>query len=415
MLIGYLSCGDRTMPDSLHSLHLNPMHRPLVRRLVTALIVATIAGLAGAADPLVLREAVNGLLNGEGKLWLTDLAEYAGSGYGGESTHIVRLDFRASGVNTPSGSPTVPNGSHVENYSAYAGQFVGVDAAYASMLTKNGAPLSGGLTSNGVTMFLCAPGDTFQFRTSGAAIRNVSMRIERNIGYDVVSGGGSRTHYEEQISETYRAALNVARRDVEMVSIDSRKVYGQPNLDGELPADPNAELRNPNFLNWSYRGGLFLGNAVGRDASGTARIQGWVPAANFTNLLMSSLTVRALGCPTGYAAPTVQAYVPSASDPNLATTAPTVTWATAWNLGSAAPLGPPLGVGAIPMGEYLHFRRDGDLARIGLALADESAATSGGSPYWLYFANAVYEADFPLPDSRPRVWTVDLTAVTVNP
>ncbi|GEM_PF-3932303 len=331
---------------------------------------------------------------------LRDLREFAGTGYGGESAHRVRLDFICGTITNNSSAP--PDAS---NFTASATLEFGVDGAYAASLTSNGTPVTvpGG---SGVAYYE-AQGKRFELRLPGAGARNVYVRRTLYSSWSTTSGSVTTPHYSNSVLVT-TVALNVLRRNVEAVALDSRRVYGQPNLDGGLPGDPNAELRNPSFLGWSYKGGLFVGQAGGNDASGTARIQGWIPAATLTYPLMSSLCLRALGVPASYGAPTVRLFAPSAAnDPNYGALPATATWANRWDLTQATLLGEETSLYNFPQNEYLSLRFLEAPVKIGLALSAEASPPSG---VWQYFASQAYESSAPLADSQPRLWTVDRTS-----
>lgn len=217
-------------------------------------------------------------------------------------------------------------------------------------------------------------------------------------------------------------------------SIDTRKTYGQPNKDGELPADPNAPRREVNFGGWKYKGGLFVGNMPegGKDVSGLARSQLWVQGGSTyaSTYDFAALSLFDTGKPldsgiTG--ALDLGVYIPSSSDTNIGSTDADVTWATAWSITpgtvntggsswtSSAFSGTTLSSTGTDDYVCLPLSADGGnihpahcLDWLCLAIQDESTFVSGSSTAWHYFASSEYEtgSTFPLNDCAPRVWVV---------
>jgi hypothetical protein len=131
---------------------------------------------------------------------------------------------------------------------------------------------------------------------------------------------------------------NISRQDVSGdAAVDSRKGYGQPNREGQFPADPNAELRNVNFGDWVFKGGMFIGNVPSSsgDRSGTSRFQLFDPLAfspqdQYTIPRMTVATVYQAGKTSAFSgAMTIGIFAP------LTTTSESesdTTWATKWNI-----------------------------------------------------------------------------------
>lgn len=225
--------------------------------------------------------------------------------------------------------------------------------------------------------------------------------------------------------------LDLTKLSCSDASIDTRKGYGQPNLDGELPGDPNADLTNLNFANWHYKGGLFVGNmpAASGDLSGMARLQLLVPSGGQGDVRLATLSVFDLGSPTNASAPQIGLYLPSSSDPNLSTSQATLTWANKWTIEPrTSPSSPPddskdpisyvtfSGSG----GDYANFPLNREnalpatmsLSKICLAMTVESESSG---PFWRYFGSGEYQSAFsifPSNDCAPRVWRVGEKAVT---
>jgi hypothetical protein len=210
----------------------------------------------------------------------------------------------------------------------------------------------------------------------------------------------------------------------EDASIDTRKTYGQANTEGELPADPNAPLRNMNFGPWFYKGGLFIGAVAdgANDASGTARIQLYVDHGDVTDYDLAAVSLFDMGKPSNMTGSmTMGLYLPDSGDGHLDTTESTVKWDTRWDI-------TPGSQGTAPWHEHAYRTAsltDGNsddyvclrtllpgtlntghtLTGICLAVVDEPEHPS--STYWHYFASREHEDSdqaFPRNDCAPRVW-----------
>lgn len=219
---------------------------------------------------------------------------------------------------------------------------------------------------------------------------------------------------------------------LEAISLDSRRVYGKANLDGELPGDPNADLGNNNFQPWVYKGGLFTGNmpyGSSKDQSGTARTQlrllGVTDLENFT---VACVTLFANGTRGSVAPGTLGLYRPSPTDPNLNTGLLT-SWWNKWNVNP--------GVGAPAQGDYTNvpywsmpLASSDQLQYInwqlptktrslntqygsgdGLMWSHYSIASDNEAAHtWQYFSSIwnqqLLGQQFPISDSQPRVWRI---------
>ena len=84
--------------------------------------------------------------------------------------------------------------------------------------------------------------------------------------------------------------------------IDTRRTFGSPNLAGKLPGDPNVPSAPANFGNYTYHGGLFLGNVPSStgDHSGTARTQLYVQGSGSGTFLAAGLSIMDMGTPPTY-------------------------------------------------------------------------------------------------------------------
>jgi hypothetical protein len=218
--------------------------------------------------------------------------------------------------------------------------------------------------------------------------------------------------------------LDLAKLSCGDASVDSRRVYGQPNREGQLPGDANAPLRPMNVGSWIYKGGLFAGNmpSFTNDQSGTARLQLYVPSGGAGTLRLATLSLFDLGSPSTTNGANLGVYIPSSSDANLNVAEGSVTWDSRWQSVqpqasppvnydySIAPISTQNLTGA--GGEYRNFylyRPDSSpptmaMSRLCVALTDENP---NSGPSWRYFSSKEHQVDhstFPLTDSAPRVW-----------
>lgn len=221
------------------------------------------------------------------------------------------------------------------------------------------------------------------------------------------------------------------------VSIDSRKAYGQPNSEGQIFADANAELREINFSNWIYRGGLFAGRMPDshRDRSGTARMQ-FVTTGSETQgaLIMAVLTLLYIGTPDeANGTVSLGSFIPDQQDANLGVDESELTWANRWM--SIAPetyvsgaknwsLHPTrvLTFAGSPGGQYYNWglTPTGGTApwthkHICVAVDNETGLASGFTA-WRYFASRWFVDNLPPEETErdfaPRIWGVRRTGVS---
>lgn len=145
-------------------------------------------------------------------------------------------------------------------------------------------------------------------------------------------------YYDTTEVKQQEVYYDINRQDVSGdTAVDSRKGYGQPNREGQFPADPNAELRNINFGDWVFKGGMFVGNmpSSSGDRSGTSRFQLFDPLAFSPQ---DQVTIPRMTVATVYQAGragnlnggmTVGIFAPlSAGTANESDT----TWANKWNI-----------------------------------------------------------------------------------
>lgn len=233
----------------------------------------------------------------------------------------------------------------------------------------------------------------------------------------------------DEDTDTYKtttsAIVTLRRVNAQVVSISDRKAYGQPNLDGELPGDPNADLAHTNFTGWKYRGGLFVGNAKGldNDQSGVSRIVWSTPNPNptwtdsfFTYSLLN------VGSPTtfgGHAnwdgALTVGFYagntatVPALTDINW-DTAPTYTSGLPAFLAGGTPF---LDITNAPQKDMINFVSITSQLFPTMALM---VAKDETQPRWRYFGGGTYlppsPNTYPFNECLPHLWQLIRPTVT---
>jgi len=249
--------------------------------------------------------------------------------------------------------------------------------------------------------------NAFQFHISPPTSSGGAERIFL-IKHVVTSGGITNTMLQ-------RNDYNLTQHNMDSVPIDSRKIYGQPDIAGEVKEDGNAPLRNANYYGWTYNGGLFAGNSptTTPDRSGTARSQFYrSDTTTFTGVTLTDLVLCYLGSPTGFSSDShYRIYSVSNTDPSYFVTAATVTWSTAWNIGTAIP-GDPLDLSTLSYGDYANFQGTTVPNRITLALANEATDVSASTPDWRYFASPEYAVASGLitaMDAQPHVWVLDCT------
>lgn len=321
-----------------------------------------------------------------------------------------------------------------------------------------------------------ATGDTGVATSYGNSINNSIAAGQEIVIYFGIGSGFSTSGNALTITEwvpehlptaaytnVYNSPVSLTHYNCDDASIDTRRGYGQPNREGQMPADPNAALRNIRFGSWTFSGGLFAGNmaAGSNDRSGAARIQLW-PPSNVTSISSSAtdpdlggpnfytLTLTDMDKPAGVSGPTLGAWVREASDTNAASTESTVSWATRWLSITTDDHGSGSGPGTYDQdwtmarfirgssdygsgqGPFINWPLtltslsvfDGADAydnlpyQLGISVGLVDEANSLGATVWRYFASREYAATqstFPKNASRPRIWKVSATAgPTVN-
>jgi hypothetical protein len=219
-------------------------------------------------------------------------------------------------------------------------------------------------------------------------------------------------------------------------SIDTRKAHGQPNLEGELPGDANAEAANVNFANWIWKGGLFAGNIpiTTGDQSGLSRMQFRSTTSDGSGtLLFAVMTLFYLGSPAGSTGNvTFGAYVPASSDSNLNQAESGLTWANRWNILPEPPPQSPSNsdwskhalktiefTSSSATQQYYNWGLKSTASgapvpwthkSVCLAIDDETHINQTTFRAWRYFASRQYESDHPESSSNkdwaPRIWAV---------
>ncbi len=238
-------------------------------------------------------------------------------------------------------------------------------------------------------------------------------------GYEDLGVIGYSYEYHEE-TKHQRFDVPVAKLLCYATNIDTRKLYGQPNLDGQITGDANAESSNVNFNGWTFKGGHFVGNMPSStgDLSGTARIQLYPQGGSVgANSKIACLSLLHLGAPASATGDlTIAAYFPSGSDPNISTAYSSTVWSNGWVKANMTEISNvTLGTGT-GLNEYINWRLNAaDLSslsssaasKIALAMQTENTATQA----WRYFATAAYQGlsgmSFPITDSQPRVWLCD--------
>jgi len=313
-----------------------------------------------------------------------------------------------------------------------------------------GSPPSGSGGPTGVAGVGVSAGNDIVVQTSDTGTiesgRTLTFYILTTV--ETVYNDGTGTGYTYTWKEYQYDLVKLACQDA---GLTTRRTYGNPGTSGELPADPNAPLRNPNYGSWFFSGGLFVGNmpAAGSDASGTARtdlfVQGGSDYFSFDgstyvpNYDFAVLSVYDMGKPSNSGltgAIDVGLYVPGSSDPLLTSlTESTVTWSNQWAInpegvstGSTDYATHPFTDKNLTDGstdDYIIFPMSliampgggspiqvpNCLTGICLAIVNEASTISAGTECWHYLASREYagqQSSFPGIDSFPRVWLIQL-------
>lgn len=296
-------------------------------------------------------------------------------------------------------------------------------------------------TSPGVSVALSAYGEVpIQVSATGPFSPTINATLGVNVGFHISAhytdpNTGSRVNTSSGVYTNY--SLNLMELLQSGSAIDTRRAFGQPNLAGELPADPNAPARAVDFTSWTYSGGQFVGSMPAgstTDESGLARMQFWGGTGGSGTCLAATASLLDMGSrttPTG--AETVGIYIPSSSDPNLGSGPGALTWTGAWTITPSSGRSSPVNYWQTPVStltlsatnttDYLNWIiadtygsgyviPSSVFNHMAFALTDE---TTG--PSWHYFGSMPYTSiatTFPGTDSRPRVWWVGLVGTPTN-
>lgn len=316
--------------------------------------------------------------------------------------HVVTITFEVknyASVDYSSGSS-----SSMNDY------YLVTDTNQAWVPANNFAPWNLYPNFQGYEIFSSDAFISFQCKTSGGGL-----------GKFYLLNCSASTNGTSSVGPTWSQVLeqdyNVLKLVTDVVSVDSRKTYGQPNTDGIYPGiDPNADPRGVNFNGWTYKGGLFVGNMpVGNgDLSGTARMQVYLKnVPTLVQPVWADLVLAYLGSPTAYTADTpITIYVPSATDPNIGAPVANTTWDNAWNLANATAIQSFTITSSTPTMDYLNVQSSTYNPLYLMALTNEPSVISAGTTCWRYFASSSYP---PLPsqftgsDAQPHTWVVDYT------
>lgn len=284
--------------------------------------------------------------------------------------------------------------------------------------------------------------------TLAAGYFDVRIRYRRYkyelISYERVVDGSSNyveTRYSWQyVPEVRETIVRVTFGKIacDYSSIDTRKLYGQPNIDGILPGvDPNSERRNLNFNPWIFRGGLFVGRGpTSNDQSGIGRIQLY-PTSSFGGSQFAIVSMYDLGAPSGSGTLVLDATVPSKSDSHISTAYSGVTWALRWMRDTASRAATDASVTlSTATNDYVSWRLPVNsevgsasplparviIARDASAYSptseDDYISVEDGLGYaWRYFLSKDYQSaasSFPFTDGAARVWTIDSAQLSAS-
>jgi len=190
-------------------------------------------------------------------------------------------------------------------------------------------------------------------------------------------------------------------------SVDSRKMYGVPNVQGQpVGLDPNSPSRPVNFSSWDFKGGLFSGyvDPLTMDQSGKSRVQIYgVSMPTVSHSVYANIVFSVLGDSRYGGVSDLSAWGVASSDAFFGQTRATVTWDTRWTThnGATGSLGRPPVAGL----ENISFVSGTSMPkRFVIESANETALVSG----WTYFASDLYIASHPgLVDPQVHIFIID--------
>jgi hypothetical protein len=345
--------------------------------------------------------------------------------------HVVSLSLYFPGLTV---SPPYEKVAHYYTLSTVGVGELGVASSSSPTPAYNAAvPISSTTTAPGITHSLVHETETVKVSLGSSGVLpggTLTIIISDYLSTRKLNADGVTYTYTNTTAYS-RIDVDVAKLLCNDASIDSRKAFGQPNLEGELPGDPNAEARSVNFGPWFYKGGLFVGNMpfASGDQSGTARTQLYVASGGTGTLLGATLSMLDRGTPkqaTGGCE--IGVYVPAATDANLASAENTVTWSNRWNVLPRSTPSDPKDFSQDPISafsfststvnDYANWSLNGTfsvvptmaLSRLCLALTYEPDYINQGAAAWRYFGSKEHQAllasQFPDNDCQPRVWRV---------
>ena len=398
--------------------------------------------------------AVSGYRRQGGQPSLNIVAMVEASGtttYTNDTQHVMRITWQmpgsggAPGGNTSTGGTTGTTGTTGNTYQTSTTSYTfsvddpsctsvsGYSASQAltddtssravggpTQITDTSANPHVGFSVDG---FSVNPGDkvTLRIAPTGRTVHAFLMTTITTYTYNSSTNQLISTAYSQSIA---RFDYAISRTATDATSIDSRAAFGQPNVAGVLPGDPNvAATANINFYQWVYKGGLFAGTSSflnNNDLSGTARIEAYssgLGSTPFVQPVFETLTMLAVGSPTQFSTPAVlsPAQVSSGS-----TSLSSATWANQWVM-TVPGTSPPTVDFTLYAGysgpEYANFQLGSYWGnQLGVQLTNEAAAISNGTGAWEYFADSAYITSLssagatlsgPLADALPRIWVAD--------
>lgn len=190
-------------------------------------------------------------------------------------------------------------------------------------------------------------------------------------------------------------------------SIDSRKMYGVPNAQGQpVGLDPNSPSRPINFSTSDYEGGLFSGYVapLTMDQSGKSRVQVYgTSVPTVSRGVGVTIVCTVLGNSRYGGVSDLSAWAVAASDPYYGQTRSTVTWDTRWTTrdGTIGSLGGAPGTG---LQSFQCSTSTSLPKRFVIESANETSLVSG----WTYFASDLYLASHPgLVDPQIHIFVLD--------
>ena len=366
------------------------------------------------------------------------------------NVHVARMILQVAGPppNPPGQTTVYVNGQPVvvnwilDNYSYTVGGMppaqMGAVISGSNLNPASGTFATPGGNVTGIKIALTAGGEIpLQISATGPFTPTSTqflVTVDYVMNAHYIDPNTHQSVPEVQELRTYYT-LNLLEMQQNGSAIDSRHAFGQPNLAGELPGDPNAPSRAVDFTHWIYQGGCFVGNnpvLYTTDESGLARMEFWGGGVGTGTCLAATATMLDMGArttPTG--AETVGVYIPDSSDYYPNDPGPGgLTWARLWTtINPTSQRGAPVDYANTPCStltlsatnttDYLNWIiadtggggyviPPAVFSHMCFALTNE---TTG--PSWHYFGDASYQfvaTTFPGTDCIPRIWWVGLNS-----